>query len=99
MNQSEKAARLKALHEGNELFVIPNPWDAGTAKLFEDHGKVSKASRLRTRSELQPALLRHVLPDGAKCGSVGGAGDRLLGRPSVGEHAAGAVAAAPRRVP
>lgn len=38
MNQSEKAARLKALHEGNDLFVIPNPWDAGTAKLFAGMG-------------------------------------------------------------
>jgi 2-methylisocitrate lyase-like PEP mutase family enzyme len=38
MNQSEKAARLKALHEGNDLFVIPNPWDAGTARILERLG-------------------------------------------------------------
>ena len=30
-NQSDKAAVFKALHEG-EPFVIPNPWDAGSAR-------------------------------------------------------------------
>ena len=34
MNQLQKAERLKALHERDELFVIPNPWDAGSAKLL-----------------------------------------------------------------
>ena len=38
MNQIEKALRLKALHEGSELFVIPNPWDAGSAKLLAGMG-------------------------------------------------------------
>ena len=38
MNQTEKANALKALHEGNELFVIPNPWDAGSAKVLADMG-------------------------------------------------------------
>jgi 2-methylisocitrate lyase-like PEP mutase family enzyme len=32
--QREKAVRFQALHEG-EPFVIPNPWDAGSAKLLE----------------------------------------------------------------
>jgi 2-methylisocitrate lyase-like PEP mutase family enzyme len=31
--QSEKAARFRALHEG-EPFLIPNPWDAGSAKVL-----------------------------------------------------------------
>jgi 2-methylisocitrate lyase-like PEP mutase family enzyme len=35
--QEEKAARFKALHEG-EPFVIPNPWDAGSARVFEALG-------------------------------------------------------------
>ena len=38
MNQSEKAHAFKSLHEGNELFVIPNPWDAGSAKLLAAMG-------------------------------------------------------------
>lgn len=38
MNQIEKAERLKTLHEGPELFVIPNPWDAGSARLLASLG-------------------------------------------------------------
>lgn len=38
MNQIEKADALKALHDGDELFVIPNPWDAGSAKLLAAMG-------------------------------------------------------------
>jgi 2-methylisocitrate lyase-like PEP mutase family enzyme len=30
--------RFKALHEGNEAFVIPNPWDAGSARLLASLG-------------------------------------------------------------
>src|SRR3954470_15414070 len=37
MNQQEKGAALRTLHEG-EPFVIPNPWDAGSAKAFESLG-------------------------------------------------------------
>ena len=32
MTQSERAARFRRLHEGPGAFVIPNPWDAGTAR-------------------------------------------------------------------
>ncbi len=32
--QSEKAKLLRALHERPGIFVIPNPWDAGSAKLL-----------------------------------------------------------------
>jgi 2-methylisocitrate lyase-like PEP mutase family enzyme len=35
--QDEKAAHFRALHEG-EPFVIPNPWDAGSARVFEALG-------------------------------------------------------------
>jgi 2-methylisocitrate lyase-like PEP mutase family enzyme len=35
--QQEKAAEFRALHEG-EAFVIPNPWDAGSAKVMEALG-------------------------------------------------------------
>jgi 2-methylisocitrate lyase-like PEP mutase family enzyme len=36
-NQQQKAADFRALHEG-EAFVIPNPWDAGSARVMEALG-------------------------------------------------------------
>ena len=36
-SQQEKAAAFRALHEG-EPFVIPNPWDAGSAKVLAGLG-------------------------------------------------------------
>ncbi len=32
--QSDKATRFRALHEGPGAFVIPNPWDAGSARIL-----------------------------------------------------------------
>jgi 2-methylisocitrate lyase-like PEP mutase family enzyme len=32
--QEQKAAAFRALHERPGAFIVPNPWDAGTAKLF-----------------------------------------------------------------
>jgi 2-methylisocitrate lyase-like PEP mutase family enzyme len=32
--QAEKARAFRALHERNGAFIIPNPWDAGTARLL-----------------------------------------------------------------
>src|SRR4051794_41943873 len=37
MTQHDKAAAFRALHEG-EPFVIPNPWDAGAARVLEQLG-------------------------------------------------------------
>jgi 2-methylisocitrate lyase-like PEP mutase family enzyme len=36
--QAEKAKRFETLHARPEVFVIPNPWDAGTARLLTDLG-------------------------------------------------------------
>jgi 2-methylisocitrate lyase-like PEP mutase family enzyme len=36
--QSDKAARFRALHEGPGAFVIPNPWDAGSARILAGLG-------------------------------------------------------------
>jgi len=33
-SQTDKAAAFRALHERPGAFIIPNPWDAGTAKLL-----------------------------------------------------------------
>jgi len=37
-NQSEKADRFAALHAAPGCFVIPNPWDPGSAKILENLG-------------------------------------------------------------
>lgn len=36
--QIEKARAFKVLHERTGIFVIPNPWDAGSAKMLESLG-------------------------------------------------------------
>ncbi len=33
--QAEKAMVFRALHEKDDAFIIPNPWDIGTARLLE----------------------------------------------------------------
>jgi 2-methylisocitrate lyase-like PEP mutase family enzyme len=38
VSQSEKAKRFRALHEGPGAFIIPNPWDAGSARILERLG-------------------------------------------------------------
>ena len=37
-DQDVKFERLKALHGGDKAFVIPNPWDAGSARLLASLG-------------------------------------------------------------
>jgi 2-methylisocitrate lyase-like PEP mutase family enzyme len=38
MTQQERAERFKALHEREGAFVIPNPWDSGSARLLAGLG-------------------------------------------------------------
>ena len=38
LTQQEKFARFRALHERDGAFVMPNPWDAGTARLLSAMG-------------------------------------------------------------
>src|ERR1041385_2582672 len=38
VTQNEKAARFRALHDGTKTFVIPNPWDIGSARILEGLG-------------------------------------------------------------
>jgi 2-methylisocitrate lyase-like PEP mutase family enzyme len=35
MTQSDKGRLFRALHQQGKAFIIPNPWDAGTAKLLQ----------------------------------------------------------------
>src|SRR6516162_6845215 len=38
LSQNEKAIRFRALHEGPGAFVIPNPWDVGSARILAGLG-------------------------------------------------------------
>src|SRR3954470_1012330 len=38
MTQSEKAGRFQALHQQAGAFLIPNPWDAGSARILAGLG-------------------------------------------------------------
>jgi 2-methylisocitrate lyase-like PEP mutase family enzyme len=42
--QAERAQRFRALHEGPDLLLLPNPWDAGSARLFEWLGYAALAT-------------------------------------------------------
>ena len=36
--QTEKGRTFRALHERDRAFIIPNPWDIGTARLLAQLG-------------------------------------------------------------
>src|ERR1700694_1848687 len=38
VTQNEKPARFRALHDGPGAFVIPNPWDVGSARILAGLG-------------------------------------------------------------
>ena len=38
MSVDERRARFRALHEREEIFVMPNPWNVGSAKLLASLG-------------------------------------------------------------
>jgi len=38
LTQSEKADRLRSLHQGARILVLPNAWDATSARIFETAG-------------------------------------------------------------
>ena len=57
--QAAKAAAFRALHERPGAFIIPNPWDVGTAKLLASLGFEALAT---TSLGLSNSLGR---PDGA----------------------------------
>src|SRR5688572_17095698 len=58
-NQAEKGAAFRALHERPGAFVIPNPWDAGTARILTHLGFEALTT---TSAALAQGLGR---PDGA----------------------------------
>ena len=70
--QTRKAHAFKALHEGDGVFVIPNPWDAGSAKMLASLGYQALAT---TSAGCAFSMAR---ADGA--GNPGFEGDALLGQ-------------------
>jgi len=38
VTQNEKAMRFRSLHDGPGAFVIPNPWDVGSAQILAGLG-------------------------------------------------------------
>src|SRR6185436_126426 len=42
--QADKGRRFRALHEGDHAFIIPNPWDVGTARLLAQRGFAALAT-------------------------------------------------------
>src|SRR5689334_23095308 len=75
----EKANAFKALHERDGIFVIPNPWDAGSAKMLQSLGFEALAT---TSAGLAFSLGR---PDG----------DGIITRDETLENAKAIVAATP----
>src|ERR1700761_2616883 len=53
--QTARAQRFRALHEGPDLLLLPNPWDAGSARLFEWLGYTALAT---TSGGSAPTLAR-----------------------------------------
>lgn len=61
--QSEKAFRLQALHQREEAFVVPNPWDIGSARLLAGMGfealATTSAGFALSRGKPDGAVSRH----------------------------------------
>jgi 2-methylisocitrate lyase-like PEP mutase family enzyme len=51
--QSEKAARFRALHDSPGAFVIPNPWDVGSARLLAGLGFQALATSSAASASVQ----------------------------------------------
>ncbi len=56
MSDADRRARFRALHAGHDLFVMPNAWDAGSARLLESCGFAAIAT---TSSGFAWTLGRH----------------------------------------
>ena len=63
--QEQKGAAFRALHAG-EPFVIPNPWDAGSARILEALGFGALATGHILGNALPPGGVPHVSRDGTR---------------------------------
>src|SRR5258706_5879157 len=62
MNQREKAERFQALHKG-PAFVIPNPWDSGSARILAGLGFQALATSSRAAAGVLGRRDRQITPD------------------------------------
>jgi 2-methylisocitrate lyase-like PEP mutase family enzyme len=69
-SQRELAEAFRSLHERSEIFVIPNPWDAGSAKVLASLGfsalATSSAGSAAARGRLDGTLSRREAMDHAQ---------------------------------
>ena len=63
MTTAERRARFRDLHAGNRLFVMPNPWDVGSARLLEAAGFEALAT---TSAGYAWSLGRRIRPSRAR---------------------------------
>src|SRR5437763_545873 len=42
--QKDKAVQFRSLHSGSEILVLPNAWDAASARIFEEAGFLAIAT-------------------------------------------------------
>jgi Phosphoenolpyruvate phosphomutase len=73
VTQTEKAAHFRALHAGPDAFIIPNPWDVGSARILAGLGfqalatsRAASASALGRRDHMltrdeSPAHVRLIV--------------------------------------
>jgi len=51
--QAQKATAFRALHQREGAFIIPNPWDAGTARLLDNCARIAAATPLPVSADLE----------------------------------------------
>jgi len=70
--QAEKGLTFHALHERDQAFIIPNPWDAGTARLLAHLGFESLATTSMgyafSASQRDNTIERHQAPEPTAAG-------------------------------
>lgn len=63
MSAGDRRARFRALHEGEALFVMPNPWDVGSARLLASLGFPALATTSAGYAWALGKLDQHVTRD------------------------------------
>jgi 2-methylisocitrate lyase-like PEP mutase family enzyme len=73
VSQTEKAHRFQSLHQGPRVLLLPNPWDAGTARILAALGFDALATTSAGlafslgRRDGEGALGRNLVLDNARC--------------------------------
>ena len=57
MTQAQKAIAFRALHARGHAFIIPNPWDVGTASLLKQLGFEARPLPARVTPFLQVSAI------------------------------------------